>query len=303
MGSVHRVILVSLFVAGSAGCSAGSGGGSSGDSVPPTTLASPAGGTFDSEQTVSLLCDDEDSECAETHYTLDGSTPTSGSPLYAGPLTINADTTLRFFSEDTEGNLEEPVSAVYVIDMAPALTNCQIFWSNLGAGQERYDIYVVDMPIDLWSTGQKTYTLDVGDEVVALFYDEYDFANATYAARAITTSGTFDVTVGATSSGGLVTLDDPGSQQYFELASSGNVGLQVGSGGTATFDGNWSNPDPDVPPDPGAGSVSLSYMGSDLTIGVSFVNYAVCYGDAAFAPMSPTQRIEFQLARLARRSG
>lgn len=179
-------------------------------------------------------------------------------------------------------------------------THCQVLWSNLGTSQERYDVYVIDMPIEEWVTGEKTYTLDVSDEIVAIFYDEYDFVDRIYASRAITTNGTFSVTVVSTSSGQPITLNDPGAQQFFDIDGEGNINGLVGSGGIANFDGNWSNPDPDVAPDPGTGSVVLTYEGSTITIGTSFVNYAVCYENDSFAPMSATQRVETQFSRRLR---
>ena len=176
-------------------------------------------------------------------------------------------------------------------------THCQVLWSNIGTNAERYDVYVIDMPIDLWLTGTKTYTLDVSNEVVAIFYDEYDFVNRVYSARAITTAGTFDITTVSTSAGQPVTLTDPGAQQFFDIDGGGEVGSLVGSGGIASFDGNWSDPDPDAGPDPGTGNVVLTYMGDNLTIGTTYVNYALCYEDDSFAPMSPAQRIELQFSR------
>lgn len=176
-------------------------------------------------------------------------------------------------------------------------THCQVLWSSLGqSAPDRYDVYVVDMPIDLWVSGEQTYTLDVSNEVVAIFYDEYDFDERVYAGRAITTAGTFTTTVGGTSAGNPVTLSDPGSQEFFDINGNAEVGLLVGSGGVASFDGNWSNPDPEESPDPGTGTVTLTYLGDNLTIGTGFVNYAVCYEDDSFAPMTPAQRIGRQVS-------
>ena len=52
------------------------------DTVAPTTSATPAGGTYRTAQSVTLACADDagGSGCANTYYTLDGSTPTTGSP-------------------------------------------------------------------------------------------------------------------------------------------------------------------------------------------------------------------------------
>ena len=41
-----------------------------------------------------------------TYYTTDGSTPTTASPVYTGPFTINQATTFKFFSVDNSGNTE-----------------------------------------------------------------------------------------------------------------------------------------------------------------------------------------------------
>ena len=96
----------------------GGGGGDPADTLAPVTLASPAGGTYQGAQSVSLTCDDgAGSGCQATHYTLDGSIPTVASPVYAAPLQIAADTTLRFFSVDVAGNQEVARSETYAIDI------------------------------------------------------------------------------------------------------------------------------------------------------------------------------------------
>lgn len=182
-------------------------------------------------------------------------------------------------------------------------THCQILWSNIGSAQLRYDVFVVDMPIDEWSTGEKEYTIDTSNEVIAIFYDEYEFETRVYAARAITTSGTFNVTTVSTSAGSAVMLNDPGAQEFFDIDGENEIGNLVATGGAANFDGNWSDPDPEVPPDPGTGTATLTFVGTSgaSIIGTSFVNYAVCYEEgSSFAPQSATQRVEAQFARRLR---
>jgi alpha-tubulin suppressor-like RCC1 family protein len=71
---------------------------------PPFTTASPLGGICGISQSVSLTPDRE----AAVFYTADGSLPTTGSPVYEGPIPVTGTTTLRFFARDTSGN-EEPV--------------------------------------------------------------------------------------------------------------------------------------------------------------------------------------------------
>ncbi|MGI9952784.1 PHB depolymerase family esterase [Moorellaceae bacterium AZ2] len=92
------------------------GGGSTppsgNDTTPPVTTASPRGGNYVGPVTVSLSTN----EPATTYYTTDGSTPTTSSPKYTGPITISSTTTLKFFSVDTAGNMEAVKSETYTID-------------------------------------------------------------------------------------------------------------------------------------------------------------------------------------------
>jgi len=86
------------------------------DYIPPTTTASPAGGTYTAPQTVTLTATDTDSTVTGTYYTTDGSTPTTSSTAYSAPISIIEDTTLKFFSVDGLGNTEEVKTENYVID-------------------------------------------------------------------------------------------------------------------------------------------------------------------------------------------
>jgi hypothetical protein len=76
----------------------------SGDTTPPVISATPAGGTFDTPPTVALSCQDTGCGCRRTHYTLDGSEPTVNSPAYTGPIDLPGGATLKYFSEDWNGN-------------------------------------------------------------------------------------------------------------------------------------------------------------------------------------------------------
>jgi hypothetical protein len=89
------------------------------DLTAPAVSASPAGGTYQAAQTVTLTCDDgTGSGCASIHYTTDGGTPTDSSPAYTTPLTVSANTTLQFFATDAAGNNSAVVTETYVIDSA-----------------------------------------------------------------------------------------------------------------------------------------------------------------------------------------
>ncbi len=86
---------------------------------PPSTSASVEGGTYNEPQQVALTCDDgAGSGCAETYYTVDGSTPTTDSTVYTAPIAISTDTTLQFFSVDKAGNQEAVQTVIYQFEPA-----------------------------------------------------------------------------------------------------------------------------------------------------------------------------------------
>ncbi len=89
------------------------------DTTAPTVTASPEGGTFNSGQSVTLACQDgTGSGCDKIYYTTDGSTPTTGSSVYTGPIYISSDTTLKFLAVDKAGNPSSVGTEEYVISPA-----------------------------------------------------------------------------------------------------------------------------------------------------------------------------------------
>lgn len=175
------------------------------------------------------------------------------------------------------------------------LTHCQLVFANQGTTTGRFDVYVLDMPIEEWAvSGEKTYNLSAGQEIVGLYYDEMlvDTAGQPFLARAITTAGTFSLATSTTSAGASVQVTDDGSQMYWDLGANDTSGAQVGSGGVLNFNGAWSDPTVGASPTPAPGStVSLTYMGQSVTLG-QFTQYAVCYhaDPNAFAPVHPAAR-------------
>ncbi len=93
-------------------------GGIAADTLPPRTAASPPGGAFTSSTDVTLTCTDTGgSGCANTFFCLGlGCAPTN---LYSGPVTVAADTQLRFYSDDNAGN-DEAVNTENYSFTAPA---------------------------------------------------------------------------------------------------------------------------------------------------------------------------------------
>jgi PKD repeat protein len=87
------------------------------DTTAPVANASLASGIFNINQTVTLTATDNDPNL-KIYYTLNGTTPTTSSTLYTGPLTINKEgtTTLEFIAVDTAGNISNTVTRTYTID-------------------------------------------------------------------------------------------------------------------------------------------------------------------------------------------
>jgi hypothetical protein len=78
-----------------------------GQATAAAPLITPDGGSFSSNQSVTLSTT---TASAAIYYTLDGSTPTTASTLYAGPITISTETTLKAIAS-APGFLQSAVSS------------------------------------------------------------------------------------------------------------------------------------------------------------------------------------------------
>jgi hypothetical protein len=79
----------------------------------PTVSTSPSSGTYISAQTVTLAT----SSASTIYYTVDGTTPTASSTSGPSPLslTVNSNSTLKFFASDSSNNVGPTSSASYAI--------------------------------------------------------------------------------------------------------------------------------------------------------------------------------------------
>lgn len=93
---------------------------------PPTTTASPPGGSYETTQTVTLTTDLP----ATIYYTVDGSTPSTASPVYTVPLTISSPTNLKYFARDGSGRQETAQTATYTILPRAAITGTPVSPTN-----------------------------------------------------------------------------------------------------------------------------------------------------------------------------
>jgi hypothetical protein len=89
------------------------------DNTIPIVSAIPIAGIYNSTQIISL----ESTASSIIHYTTNGDTPTTASPVYNTPMPINADVTIKSFAKTLTGNSGPVDTFSYVIDtISPVIT-------------------------------------------------------------------------------------------------------------------------------------------------------------------------------------
>ena len=87
------------------------------DTTAPIITANPQAGTYASGQQITLASNEASTTI---HYTVDGSTPTTTSTVYSGPLTLSQTFTLKYFGRDAAGNSSAVGSQTYTLQSRPA---------------------------------------------------------------------------------------------------------------------------------------------------------------------------------------
>ena len=100
------------------------------DAVSLSTIAVPRGGYYRSAQSVRLVTN----EPATTRFTTDGSTPDSASEIYSAPIEISQDTTLKFYSVDQFGNVEDVHVEKYQIHSTVPDTTAPVITASPAGG-------------------------------------------------------------------------------------------------------------------------------------------------------------------------
>ena len=153
------------------------------DVTAPVVSASPTGGSFAGSVDVTLIATDDANPTPTIYYTTDGSTPTTSSPVYTGPITITTDTTLSFLATDLSGNTSLIGTQVYVITIPPetgptnavfdsVLGQYDLSWTTptttLGVPSGGFDIWIDGIDTnETWRTTATSITITGLDTTVA----------------------------------------------------------------------------------------------------------------------------------------
>ncbi|MDA8126942.1 MAG: chitobiase/beta-hexosaminidase C-terminal domain-containing protein [Deltaproteobacteria bacterium] len=86
------------------------------DKSAPSSSASTTGGAYATAHSVTLTCSPgSGAACDKIYYTTDGTTPTTASQVYSGPIYMETTTVLKFFAVDQAGNRDIVRTQTYFI--------------------------------------------------------------------------------------------------------------------------------------------------------------------------------------------
>ena len=110
------------------------------DATPPGVVASPAAGTYPIGQQITLTAN----EPSTIYYTTNGSTPTTGSTKYTGPITLSAAMTLKYLAVDTSNNAAPVGTQAYTV--TPPVSG---LWKDFNS-DSKADVIARDSGGTLW---------------------------------------------------------------------------------------------------------------------------------------------------------
>ncbi len=212
----------------------------SSDTTPPVTTDNVDGAWHNSSVTITLMAKDEESGIAATHYTVDGSEPTSDSSR-GTTITLSEEGlyTIKYFSMDNAGNVEEVKTAANRVKIDKTLPS------------------TIDNSDGRWHNGSVVVTLTPSDDGSGIRDTYYATDNE------------------STAKGTTTTISSEGihSIKYFSIDNAGNVEqirealVKIDSTPPLTVDDSdnrWHNTD-----------VTLNITASDNLSGIAFIRYKV----------------------------
>ena len=116
--------------------------------------ANPAAGTYTSAQSVALSTT---TQGADIRYTLDGSTPTANSTLYAGPINVSQSTTIKAIAVVAGYQNSQVASFAYVINIQLPVAAAPVATPGSGTYTENKSVALISM-----TSGAKIYYTTTG---------------------------------------------------------------------------------------------------------------------------------------------
>ena len=177
-----------------------------GATVAAAPVITPKGGTFSASQSVTMSTA---TSSASIYYTLNGSTPTTASTLYAGPITISSNTTVKAIAA-ASGYLQSSVSsATFTFSTsqcsAPSANGINICSPTQGASVTSPVSISATATVsggvyrfELWSSGTKLLNVrdsGVMNQSLSLAPGSYQLAFTAYNASGTHVNATRDITV------------------------------------------------------------------------------------------------------------
>lgn len=120
-----------------------------------TPTFTPVDGVYTSAQSVTISCT---TPGATIHYTTDGSTPTSSSPVYSEAIPVSATTTIRAIAVKAGWYDSNEATGTYTIRITSAITLAQLEQLNGGTIDNHYAIS--DELIGAWAAGDILWAKD-----------------------------------------------------------------------------------------------------------------------------------------------
>jgi C1A family cysteine protease len=213
----------------------GSGGGSSGDTTPPTSILSTSGtqgsaGWFISSVTVTLSATDSGGISSTSYRLNGGSWQTYGAPFM---ISTDGSTVVEYYSKDTAGNIEGTKSYTVQIDrQAPSsISGVSSRTVTLTASDANSGVSAISYRIGssgTWTKYSSPFVAGQPGENVVVYYYAVDNAGNTETTRSVQV-GTADSTAPSTSVGLTGTL---GKNNWYvsgvtvKLTSTDNVGVK-----------------------------------------------------------------------------
>ena len=177
-----------------------------GATVAAAPVITPKGGTFSASQSVTMSTA---TSSASIYYTLNGSTPTTASTLYAGPITISSNTTVKAIAA-ASGYLQSSVSsATFTFSTsqcsAPSANGINVCSPTQGASVTSPVSISATATVsggvyrfELWSSGTKLLNVrdsGVMNQSLSLAPGSYQLTFTAYNASGTHVNATRDITV------------------------------------------------------------------------------------------------------------